>query len=63
MPCVCGNEPVETVAWPAWNWSADDVPMRKYSSADLASLCVQLMIQRLRYAESVIGTGAEALLI
>jgi hypothetical protein len=54
---------LETVAWPAWNWSADAAPMRKYSSADLASLCVQLMIQRLRYAESVIGTGAEALLM
>ena len=54
---------LETIAWPAWNWSADAAPMRKYSSANLASLCVQLMIQRLRYAESVIGTGAEALLM
>lgn len=54
---------LETVAWPAWNWSADDAPMRKYSSADLASSCVQLIIQRLRYAESVIGTGAAALLM
>lgn len=52
---------LETVAWPAWNWSADDVPMRKYTSADLASLCVQLIIKRLRYTESAIGTGAPAL--
>ena len=54
---------LETVAWPAWNWSADDSPMRKYSSADLASSCVQLIIQRLRQAVSVIGTGAAALLM
>jgi hypothetical protein len=54
---------LETVGWPKWNWSDDDVPMRKYSSADLASLCVQLIMRRLRYAESVIGTGASALLM
>ena len=46
---------LETVAWPAWNWSADDAPMRKYTSADLASLCIQLIIQRLRYSESAVG--------
>ncbi|HEU4584369.1 MAG TPA: hypothetical protein VFR95_01410 [Gemmatimonadaceae bacterium] len=54
---------LETAAWPAWNWSEDDVPTRKYSSADLASLCVQLVMRRLRYAESVIGTSAPALLM
>ena len=54
---------LETIAWPAWNWTADAAPMRKYTSADLASLCVQLIIQRLRYADSVIGTGAAALLM
>lgn len=54
---------LETIAWPAWNWSADDAPMRKYTSADLASLCIQLIVQRLRYAESVIGTGAPTLLV
>lgn len=54
---------LETAAWPAWNWSADDVPTRKYTSADLASVCVQLVMRRLRYAESVIGTGTSALLM
>ncbi len=54
---------LETAAWPAWNWSADDVPTRKYTSADLASLCIQLIIQRLRYADSVMGTGAAELLM
>ncbi|HEU6450616.1 MAG TPA: hypothetical protein VFT57_04290 [Gemmatimonadaceae bacterium] len=54
---------LETAAWPAWNWSADDVPARKYTSADLASQCIQLIIQRLRYADSVMGTGAAELLM
>jgi hypothetical protein len=54
---------LETVGWPKWNWSDDDAPARKYSSADLASLCVQLVMRRLRYADSVIGTGASALLM
>jgi hypothetical protein len=54
---------LETVGWPEWNWSHDDLPTRKYSSSDLASLCVQLVLRRLRYAESVIGMGASALLM
>jgi hypothetical protein len=54
---------LETVGSPEWNWSEDDAPARKYSSADLASLCVQLVMRRLRYADSVIGTGASALLM
>jgi hypothetical protein len=32
---------LETVAWPAWNWSADEMPLRKYTSSDLASLCLR----------------------
>lgn len=51
---------LETVAWPAWNWSAADTPMRKYTSVDLASLCVQLIMRRLRYTERAIGTVALA---
>lgn len=49
---------LEAVAWPAWNWSADDAPMRKYTSSDLASLCVRLVARRLEQQPGCGGVAA-----
>jgi hypothetical protein len=34
-----------------WNWWSDGAPMRKYSSRDLAALCVRQLVQRLETAQ------------
>jgi hypothetical protein len=33
-----------------WQWRAADAPTRQYSSADLAALCVQLLVRRMNGA-------------
>ncbi|MGH7626393.1 MAG: hypothetical protein ACREOJ_13885 [Gemmatimonadaceae bacterium] len=33
-----------------WHWRAEDAPTRQYSSADLAALCVQLLVRRMNVA-------------
>lgn len=33
-----------------WHWRAEDAPTRQYSSADLAALCVQLLVRRMNGA-------------